>query len=189
MREETFKRRLLEQANIQPGQRVLDLGCGTGTLTLLIKLLNPGADVVGIDGDSQVLAIARAKAARAGLNIILYQGMAYQMPYPNLSFDRVLSSLLIHHLAREDKQRMMVEVYRCLRYEGEFHIVDFGKPRGAYGILVSHIIKRMERADDNINGLLPVMMHIAGFERVEELGYFTTIFGTLSLYRGNKAGN
>lgn len=186
MREETFKRRLITQANIQPGQRVLDLGCGTGTLTILVKLLYPDANVVGQDGDPQVLEIANSKAVKAGVEITLDQGMAYRLPYPDNSFDRVLSSLVVHHLAREDKQRMMVEVFRCMRPAGEFHIVDFGKPRGAYGFLTSYVIKRMERADDNINGLLPDMMRTAGFEQVEESGFMTTIFGTLSLYRCNK---
>lgn len=189
MREETFKRRLITQANIQPGQHVLDLGCGTGTLTILVKLLYLDTNVVGLDGDPQVLEIANSKAVKAGVEITLDQGMAYRLPYPDNSFDRVLSSLVVHHLAREDKQRMMVEVYRCLRPAGEFHIVDFGKPRGVYGALASHIIRRMERADDNIAGLLPGMMRAAGFSNVGEQGHLTTIFGTLSLYQGSKPGN
>jgi SAM-dependent methyltransferase len=189
MREETFKRRLITQANIQPGQRVLDLGCGTGTLTILVKLLYPDANVVGLDGDPQVLEIANSKAVKAGVEITLNQGMAYRLPYPDSSFDRVLSSLAVHHLAREDKQRMMVEIDRCLRPAGELHIVDFGKPRGVYGTLASHIIRRMERADDNIAGLLPGMMRAAGFSNVGEQGHLTTIFGTLSLYQGSKPGN
>lgn len=189
MREETFKRRLITQANIQPGQRVLDLGCGTGTLTILVKLLYPDANVVGLDGDPQVLEIANSKAVKAMVDISFDHGMAYHLPYSNSSFDRVLSSLVIHHLTIENKQRTMVEVYRCLRPSGEFHIVDFGQPRGVYGTLASHIIRRMERADDNIAGLLPEMMRAAGFSSVGEQGHLTTIFGTLSLYQGSKPGN
>src|SRR4030067_2941191 len=89
MREETFKRHLIEQANIQPGQRILDLGCGTGTLTILIKQLHPDADVVGLDGDPEILEIARVKAAKARVEITLDHGMAYQLPYPDEAFDRV----------------------------------------------------------------------------------------------------
>jgi ubiquinone/menaquinone biosynthesis C-methylase UbiE len=189
MREETFKRRLITQANIQPGQRVLDLGCGTGTLTILVKLLYPDANVVGLDGDPQVLEIANSKAVKAGVEITLDQGMAYRLPYPDSSFDRVLSSLVVHHLAREDKQRMMVEIGRCLRPAGELHIVDFGKPRGVYGTLASHVIRRLERADDNIAGLLPEMMRAAGLGNVDESGCLTTIFGTLSFYQGSKPGS
>src|SRR5574341_2573371 len=71
MRENTFKRHLIAQANIASGHRVLDLGCGTATLTILVKQAHPGAEVVGLDGDPQVLEIGRAKAAKLGVNIVL----------------------------------------------------------------------------------------------------------------------
>ncbi|MEW6405163.1 MAG: methyltransferase domain-containing protein, partial [Chloroflexota bacterium] len=87
MREETFKRKLIQQANIQPNMKVLDLGCGTGTLTLMLKQAQPQAEVIGIDGDSQVLDIARAKSR--GTNIQWDEGLATSPPYPDSSFDRV----------------------------------------------------------------------------------------------------
>lgn len=186
MREESFKRQLIHQANIQSGQRVLDLGCGTGTLTILIKQSAPEAEVVGLDGDPKVLEIARSKAAKAGVNLRLDSGMAYQLPYPEGSFDRVLSSLVFHHLVRKDKQRTMGEVFRVLQPGGEFHLVDFGKPRGLYGSLLSPFMKRLEEASDNISGLLPVMMRGAGFMHVEEAAYYTMIFGTLTSVRASK---
>src|SRR3972149_904967 len=107
MREETFKRRLIAQADIQPGQRVLDLGCGTATLTILIKQVHPDSEVIGVDADVKVLDIGRAKASKAGVDITLDHGMAFQLPYPDRSFDRVLSSLVLHHLTREDKRRTL----------------------------------------------------------------------------------
>lgn len=180
MREQTFKGQLIHQAKIQPGQRVLDLGCGTGTMTVLIKQSVPGAEVIGLDGDPKVLEIARSKAATAGVNLAFDYGMAYQLPYPDGSFDRVLSSLVFHHLVSEDKRRTIGEVYRVLQPGGEFHIVDFGIPRGLYGKLVSPFMKRLEQASDNVSGLLPVMMRDAGFEQVEESAHYTTIFGSLS---------
>ena len=115
MREEQFKKQLVRQAQIQAGQNVLDLGCGTATLTILIKQTHPEAEVTGLDGDPRVLAIGRAKAAKAGAAIILDQGMSFRLPYSDESFDRVLSSLLFHHLNTENKQRTLDEVYRVLR--------------------------------------------------------------------------
>jgi SAM-dependent methyltransferase len=85
MRETSFKRRLIALANLAAGQRVLDLGCGTATLTLLVKRAQPGAEVVGVDADPQVLEIGRAKAAGAGVQIVLDQAMAQQLPYPDQS--------------------------------------------------------------------------------------------------------
>jgi ubiquinone/menaquinone biosynthesis C-methylase UbiE len=186
MHEETFKRELIKQAYIQPGQRILDLGCGTGTLTILIKRLNPLAEVVGLDGDPHILEIARAKANEAGVELSLDEGMAYQLPYSDHTFDRVLSSLVMHHLTREDKQRTFHEIYRVLNPGGELHIVDFGKPYGVYGILASQIGKRLEQASDNFKGLLPLMMRRAGFIQVSETGCFQTIFGSLIFYQARK---
>jgi ubiquinone/menaquinone biosynthesis C-methylase UbiE len=103
IRESTFKGRLLEQARIEPGYWVLDLGCGTGTLALLIKSHHPSAQVIGLDADRKVLEIARAKAARAGLDIILGHGMAFELPYANNSVDRVVLNKLIYKVNPEKK--------------------------------------------------------------------------------------
>ena len=188
MQEDTFKRDLVRRAQIRTGQRVLDLGCGTGTLTILVKQTHPGAEVVGLDGDPEILEIARAKAAKAGVDVVLDDGMAYQLPYADQSFDRVLSSLVFHHLTRENKRRALRETFRVLRPGGEVLVVDFGKPHNAYASLLALIIRRLEQASDNIKGLLPEMFRNAGFEQVEELARFTTMFGTLSFYRGRKPG-
>jgi ubiquinone/menaquinone biosynthesis C-methylase UbiE len=163
--------------------RVLDLGCGTGTLTILIKQMHPDAEVIGLDGDRIILEIARSKINKAGLNITLDYGLAFQLPYPVNSFDRVLSSLVIHHLMTEDKQRAMLEIQRVLRSGGELHIVDFGKPRNIYSRLVSLVMRRLEEANDNIQGLLPEMIQRAGFMQVEETAQHLTLVGGLSYYR------
>ncbi len=186
MREGKFKRRLIDQARIQPGQRVLDLGCGTATLTILIKQAQPDSEVVGIDGDTKVLDIGRAKAARAGVNITLDHGLAFQLPYPDGSFERVLSSLVFHHLTAEDKRRTLSEVMRVLQPGGELHVADFGKPHNIYTRLISSLTLRLERAADNVRGLLPEMFRQAGFEGTEETVRYGTVFGTLALYRGQK---
>jgi len=186
MREDIFKRHLIEQAQIKPGMHLLDLGCGTGTLTIMIKQMHPEVDVVGLDGDPAILEIAHLKAEQAGIHITLDEGRAYQLPYPDHSFDRVISSLVIHHLATENKQRTMHEIFRVLRPGGELHIVDFGKPHSSYVRLISLLTRRLEEADDNIKGVLPMMMITAGFTQVKETYQHKTIFGGLSLYMAKK---
>ena len=188
MREEKFKRRLIAQADIQPGHRVLDLGCGTATLTILIKQVQPDSEVVGVDADMKVLDMGRAKASKAGVDITLDHGLAFQLPYPDQSFDRVLSSLVLHHLTTENKQRTAREILRVLRTGGELHVVDFGKPHTAWGRLVSPLIHRLEEAADNVTGRLPEILREAGFDQVEETGWHSTIFGSLSFYRSRKPG-
>lgn len=185
-RETKFKRELLRQARIRSGHRVLDLGCGTGTLTLLIKSTCPEAEVTGLDGDKQVLEIARRKAARAGLSLRLDHGMASALPYTDNSFDRVLSSLLFHHLTSKDKLLALREVVRVLRPGGELHIADWGKPQNGLmrvAFLGVQLLDGFHTTADNIRGLLPELCAVAGLQDVEETARYATLFGTLSLYR------
>lgn len=185
-RELAFKPRLVHQTSIRRGFRVLDLGCGTATLTILLKMKHPDAEVVGLDGDKTVLEIARSKVIGAGADAMLDYGMAFEMPYPNESFDRVVSSMVFHHLTRENKVRTLKEVYRVLKPSGELHVADLGQPHNILMHLVSAIIGRLEEASDNVKGLLPKMFREAGFERVEETARYMTLFGTISLYRAQK---
>jgi len=134
-----------------------------------------------------VLRIGRTKAEKAGVSLTLEQGMAYALPYPDNAYDRVLSSLMFHHLTTQDKQRAMKEVYRVLRPGGSFWIVDFGPPQGTWSRLVSPIMARLEEVSDNHQGLLFTMLRQAGFEAVADQAHFAILFGTLVLYVGRKA--
>jgi ubiquinone/menaquinone biosynthesis C-methylase UbiE len=186
MPEVTLKRLLIAQAQIAGGQRVLDLGAGTGTLTVMLKQAYPGTDVVGLDADPRVLAIARGKAAAAGVAIRFDQGLATALPYDEATFDRVLSSLVLHHLDSEDKQRSLHEAWRVLRPGGELHVLDFGPPQNAVAWLISLVFRRLERTADNIAGRLPEMFRQAGFSAVTQTEQYLTIVGTLAMVRGQK---
>lgn len=186
MREESIKSRLIERATIQPGQRVLDLGCGTGTLAIMLKQSIPEAQVTGIDGDEQVLAIARTKAERANVDIQLDHGLAYDLPYPDHSFDAVTSSFVIHHLTSEDKVRAFKEVRRVLRPASWFHILDFGRPVDLLTRTQAFFFKRFEQTADNFNGRIPSMLKEAGFASISEAERVTNIFGPIWFYEALK---
>jgi SAM-dependent methyltransferase len=189
MREMAFKRHLIRACSIREGHRVLDLGCGTATLTLLIKKTHPGAEVRGLDGDERVLEIAWGKAERSGLEITLDRGMSYDLPYPDGSFDRVLSSLVFHHLTREKKKETFQEILRVLRPGGGLHVADWGKPQNMLMRLASlplQLFDGVKTTSDNVKGLLPEMFKEAGFEEVKENAWYMTLFGTLSLYSAHK---
>lgn len=186
MREKRFKTDLVEQAQVSSGSRVLDIGCGTGTLAIMTKELHHESEVVGIDADTKILGLARAKAVKAGVNLTLDQGMADQLPYADSSFDRVLSSLFFHHLSTENKRRTLREIFRVLRSEGRLDVVDFGPPRTFYSRLVARLTARSEEVAANVQGLLPEMIREAGFENVAETKQFMTVAGALSFYQGRK---
>jgi ubiquinone/menaquinone biosynthesis C-methylase UbiE len=186
MREKQFKSDLIEQAQVIDGSRVLDVGCGTGTLAIMIKALHPDSEVIGIDADSKILGIARLKAAKAGTDVTLDQGLSDQLPYADCSFDRVLSSLFFHHLSTESKRCTLREVFRVLRSSGRFHVIDFGQPRTFYSRLVARFTANSEEVAVNVQGLLPEMFREAGFENVAETKQFMTVAGALSFYHGQK---
>ncbi len=188
-REATFKDALLRQASIQDGQRILDLGCGTGTLAMMVKRANRGAEVFGLDADSEALRLARTKLEEAGIAVQLDQGRASALPYRAESFDRILSSLFFHHLPSESKLEAMREALRVLHRGGEFHIADWGKPTSPVMRLAFVGVQLLDgfvTTTDNVRGLLPDFLGLAGFEKVETTNCFSTLLGTVSLYQARK---
>ena len=194
MRERRFKRELLDQAAIGSTQRVLDLGCGTGTLAILAKEEVPKAEVVGFDGDPSILKQALAKADAAGVKVRFDHGYSTELPYEVEFFDRVLSTLFFHHLTTDDKRTTLREVARVLRPGGELHIADFtkaGDPLMALAFTVIRPFDGLERTRVNARGQLGAMVSEAGFPAVSETRRFRTAFGTLGLMkasRGDEAG-
>jgi len=190
-REKAFKRRLLEQAELGATQRVLDLGCGTGTLAILAKQMCPDAHVTGCDGDPQVLSRARGKADRAGVQIQLDRALSYSLPYGDAGFDRVLSSLFFHHLLLADKERTLREVVRVLRPGGELHVCDWGRlssPLMRVLFLGVQLVDGFENTRQHAGGALAELMAEAGLVQVATRGGLDTIFGSLGLYSACKPG-
>jgi len=120
------RRRLVAQAALQPDHRVLEVGCGTGTLLIEIAKSCPGIQVTGIDPDPRALARAQRKADAAHVQMRLDRGFADELPYPSGSFDRVFSCLMYHHLADTDeRRRMLEEARRVLVPGGRLELMDF----------------------------------------------------------------
>ncbi len=184
--EERVKGELIDQAGIWAGHRVLDIGCGTGTLAILVKRLHPEAEVVGLDPDPKALARARRKAEAAGVAIRFDEGFANELPYPDASFDRVFSSLMFHHLEREAKLATLRELRRVIAPGGSLHLLDFGPPRNRLARVLAHVFHGGDELRDNVEGKIPVFMTDAGFEGADEVGHRTTIFGGLSYWRASQ---
>ncbi len=121
-------RELLRGAGVQPGHLVLDIGCGTGSLTLLAKKAESRATVEGLDPDEAALELAAGKANHQGLDVRFETGYGGSLPHAEASVDRVLSAFMLHHLSSDERDRTLGEVRRVLRPGGSVHVVDFGKP-------------------------------------------------------------
>jgi SAM-dependent methyltransferase len=189
MPERRFKGALVEQAAPRPGQRVLDIGCGTGTLALMAKEDQPEAEVVGLDADPKILERARAKAEGAGLEIRFDEALSTELPYRDRSFDLVLSTLFFHHLSSADKRRTAVQIARVLRPGGELHVADWGRQRDPLmraAIMSVRLFDGFEQTADNVAGALPEIFGEAGFDAPTETNRFRTVFGSLSLYRARR---
>jgi ubiquinone/menaquinone biosynthesis C-methylase UbiE len=182
LREERTRGGLVSAAGIAPGSRVLDLGCGTGALSVLIAQRHPDARVRAIDPDPKALARARAKAARAGVAVEFAQGFGDALPWPDASFERVLSSLVLHHLTTDEKRGALAEARRVLAPRGSLHVLDFGPPTARVDRWLTFFVHHDGRIADNLAGRLPALMREAGFADARETGRVRTLFGSLSLY-------
>ncbi len=152
-REQAFRQKIADLARLQPGEMVLDVGCGTGTLALVAKQrVGERGRVAGIDPSPQMIARANHKAVRAGLAVNFQVGVIEQLPFPDQSFDAVLSTFMMHHLPDDLKRRGLAEIARVLKAGGRLLALDF---RGSAGQWKSSVRDQ------------PTLMEEAGFSQVQ----------------------
>lgn len=188
-REEAFRRRLIEQADLNAARRVLDLGCGTGSLAVRMKRHYPHTSIVGIDADDVMLGRARAKAEGARAELSFDRGFSQELPYDDATFDRVVSTLFFHHLDRGQKEQTLKEVLRVLKPGGELHLADWGRPTGPVmgGLfLVVRVTDGFGVTRDNVTGHLAAMIGNSGFAKVRECGAMNMMFGTMRFIAATK---
>jgi ubiquinone/menaquinone biosynthesis C-methylase UbiE len=177
------RRALLEQAELQPRHRVLDVGCGTGSLAVLIKQLHPAVEVIAIDPDPRALARAQRKARRAAVSVRFDHGFADALGYPDGTFDRVFSSMMFHHLEGDEKEKSLREIRRVLRQNGRLELLDFssadshGHP-GLRALIHSH-----HRLKDNYEGRILELMESAGFARPRKVGDRAMLLGRVAFFQ------
>lgn len=189
-KEFTFKRALLTQADLRNDQKILDLACGTGTLSIGIKKRVPDAQVFGIDADEKILKIARLKANNFKTRIYFNSGFSDALPYEDETFDLVFSTLFFHHITLHEKVDTLREILRVIKPNGVFHLADFGLPVNIPQKIFSNIIRYgdgVERTKENLQGRLLQLIENNGFSEVEETKHFKTILGTIRLLRAFKS--
>lgn len=178
-----LRRALFEGAELAPGQRVLDVGCGTGSLLVALKRQHRDVEAVGLDPDPKALSRATRKLRRAGVSARLERGYADALPFPDGSFDRVLSSFMFHHLSAAQQQAMLAEVRRVLAASGRLELVDLaGREESSRGRLARFIHSHEVLATNGEKDVLAAMQR-AGFEQVRVVARRATLLGTIVQYR------
>lgn len=188
-RERHVKQHLLSSADILPATTVLDIGCGTGTMTIWLKQRYPSAEVIGLDADPAILDIARTKAQRAGVDVQFLEANATDIPLPDDAVYSVVSSLFFHHLDTDQKRAVLREILRVLAPGGELHISDWGRPANALMRGLFYIVQLLDgftTTRDSVEGRLPQLVEETGVRLFREITHFNTVLGTLRQFRATK---
>jgi len=166
----------VDNALINPGDSVLDVGCGTGEVTLLAKTRAKDGKVYGIDPAPEMIDVARKKAARKKLDVDFRVGVIESLPFPDSSLDVVTSSLMMHHLPEDLKVRGLAETYRVLKPGGRLLIADFMRPTGSFLNYLFIAFTRHQGLKSGIEDLQKLLKG-AGFRQINQSDENVLIIG------------
>lgn len=162
-----IREKLVELAAPAPGEHGLDVGCGTGTLAIALKSRVGAGEVHGVDASTEMIVVAKEKAAKAGADVYLQVALIEALPFPDASFDLVTSSLMLHHLPADLKRKGLAQIRRVLKPGGRFVALDFAAPGHS---LLGHLLSILghARGESTVAELTP-MLKDAGFRDVEAI--------------------
>lgn len=181
-REQRWRNALLAATAPVAGETIVDFGCGTGTFAVMLKTAQPEVRVIGIDPDEEALAIARAKADQARVEVEWRRGFAADLEAGTA--DAAVSSLVFHQMPIAEKARAFDALLQVLRPGGRLLIADYGRQRGLMRLLFRATIQRLDGVADtqpNADGILPDLIRDAGFVDVREIDRVHTVTGTIML--------
>ena len=193
MRERRWRGSMEERvaADLPDGGVAVDVGCGTGTFAIALAARRPDATVIGVDGDAEILGLAREK--QGAERVDWREGLAQGLPLEDGSADVLTTSLVLHHLLPGEKRDALAEAARVLKPGGRLHVGDWGEPQDpliSAAFFVSQAIDGFDRTADHRAGRLPEYFARAGFGSSERYGRLRTAFGALDLWRAeNPSGS
>lgn len=191
-REKTWRGRLLEALAPAEGETIVDLGCGTGTLAIMVARAAPNVTVLGVDPDPEVLALARAKAKASGIEIGLVNALGADrvesLPYGRA--DKVVTSLVLHQCPIAAKRGILANAHALLRPGGRLFVADFGVQKSWLMRLLFNQVRLLDgyaNTGTNKDGAIPLLISQAGFSGLSEDWVLGTPTGSISLWTGTKS--
>jgi ubiquinone/menaquinone biosynthesis C-methylase UbiE len=187
-KEQRFKQKLIEQATLSSNDKVLDVGCGTGSLLVMLGRKQQNFELHGVDIDPKSLAIAERKIKGSGLAVQLQACSVTQLPFEKGYFDRVLCSLMFHHLSDDDKIRTLKEIFRVLKPGGELHFADWGKPSSLWirwRFLIVQLLDGFTTTNACLSEFVANAMKDSGFV-VTQTSRIKSLVGEIELLKARK---
>jgi len=177
---------LIAAAGIRPGQRVLDVGCGTGDLLVALGRRHPDAEIVGLDPDPKALRRASRKIQERELRVRLDEGFSNALPYADGSYDRVFSTFMFHHLDAETKTATLAEIHRVLAPGGAIHLLDFATAPEHHDGLLARLLHRADHMRDNQDDRILAMLGAADLTEARRVSERRTLFGRVAHFEGRR---
>jgi demethylmenaquinone methyltransferase/2-methoxy-6-polyprenyl-1,4-benzoquinol methylase/phosphoethanolamine N-methyltransferase len=166
-KEENLRASIVDLAQLQPGEKVLDVGCGTGSLAITAKVkAGASVEISGRDAAPEMIARARQKAAKAGVAIDFQAGVVEALDFPDDTFDVVLSSFMVHHLPGDLKAKAFAEIYRVLKPGGRLLVIDFEPPQNRFLVRILPLLLTQEMLKID-NSQIPPLLEGVGFMSVK----------------------
>jgi len=163
----SFRRKTLQLAQLQSGEHVLDVGCGTGVLTrLAAQEVGSEGEVIGIDASAEMIQVAKRCAVKVHSKANFQLGVVESLPFEDERFDIVLSSMMLHHLPPELKVTGLREIFRVLKSGGRLMVIDVDKPTSLIGRVLMFPWRKDPAVKDNLEGHVLEFIQNAGFLKV-----------------------
>ena len=185
-REKTWRAALVKVMAPSPGDRILDIGSGTGSLSVALSTACPRIRYVGVDPDADAVRRARQKIVGLEGNIRFHEGyFSAEEEYFSEPPNKIVSSLVLHQVPLAEKRRIITQAAKALAPGGSLFIADYGLQKGFQRMLFRGTVQALDGVEDtqpNAEGIIPKLLENAGFLSVEEIETFATTTGTISIY-------